>query len=76
MWAAVSAVLVQPRFQRSLAASAIRVIANLLGAGIAVAVSLPIPQRMAAAAVSVALIVLACEWSASIPGCVLPAPAS
>src|SRR6516165_7495431 len=49
MWAAVSAVLVlQPRFQRSLAASATRVIANLLGAGIGVAVSLAIPQRVVA----------------------------
>jgi uncharacterized membrane protein YgaE (UPF0421/DUF939 family) len=63
MWAAVSAVLVlQPRFQRSLAASAIRVIANLLGAGIGVGVSLAIPQRIAAVMVSLVLIVLACEF--------------
>jgi uncharacterized membrane protein YgaE (UPF0421/DUF939 family) len=62
MWAAVSAVLVlQPRFQRSLAASAIRVIANLLGAGIGVAISLAIPQRIVAVMVSLTLIVLACE---------------
>ena len=63
MWAAVSAVLVlQPRFQRSLAASATRVIANLLGAGIGVAVSLAIPQRVVAVLVSLTLIVVACEW--------------
>jgi uncharacterized membrane protein YgaE (UPF0421/DUF939 family) len=63
MWAAVSAVLVlQPRFHRSLAASAVRVIANLLGAGIGVAVSITIPQRFVAVLVSLALIVLACEW--------------
>jgi uncharacterized membrane protein YgaE (UPF0421/DUF939 family) len=63
MWAAVSAVLVlQPRFQHSLAASAIRVIANLLGAGIGVAVSLAIPDRLEAVLISLVLIVLACEW--------------
>jgi uncharacterized membrane protein YgaE (UPF0421/DUF939 family) len=63
MWAAVSAVLVlQPRFRRSLAASAIRVIANLLGAGIGVAVSLTIPNHLAAVLISLVLIVLACEW--------------
>jgi uncharacterized membrane protein YgaE (UPF0421/DUF939 family) len=63
MWAAVSAVLVlQPRFQRSLAASGIRVIANLLGVGIGVAVSLAIPERIEAVMISLVLIVLACEW--------------
>jgi uncharacterized membrane protein YgaE (UPF0421/DUF939 family) len=63
MWAAVSAVLVlQPRFQRSLAASAIRVIANLLGAGIGVGISLAIPERLEAVVISLVLIVLACEW--------------
>jgi len=62
MWAAVSAVLVlQPRFHRSLAASAIRVIANLLGAGIGVAVSLAVPQRIVAVGISLTLIVIACE---------------
>jgi uncharacterized membrane protein YgaE (UPF0421/DUF939 family) len=63
MWAAVSAVLVlQPRLRRSLAASAIRVIANLLGAGIGVAVSLAIPERIVSVVVSLTLIVLACEF--------------
>jgi uncharacterized membrane protein YgaE (UPF0421/DUF939 family) len=63
MWAAVSAVLVlQPRFRRSLAASAIRVIANLLGAGIGVAISLAVPQRVAAVSIALTLIVLACEF--------------
>ncbi len=62
MWAAVSAVLVlQPGFRRSLAASAVRVIANLLGAGIGVAVSLAVPWHLAAIGASLALIVFACE---------------
>ncbi len=63
MWAAVSAVLVlQPGFRSSLAASAVRVLANLLGAGIGVAVSLAIPWHAAAVAISLVLIVFACEW--------------
>jgi uncharacterized membrane protein YgaE (UPF0421/DUF939 family) len=63
MWAAVSAVLVlQPRFRRSIAASAIRVIANLLGAGIGVLLSLVIPERAWAVSISLVLIVLACEY--------------
>ena len=63
MWAAVSAVLVlQPRFQHSLAASVIRVIANLLGAGIGVVVSLAIPDRLEAVLISLVMIILACEW--------------
>jgi len=62
MWAAVSAVLVlQPRFHRSLAASAIRVIANLLGAGIGVGISLLLPDRLEASCIALALIVLTCE---------------
>jgi uncharacterized membrane protein YgaE (UPF0421/DUF939 family) len=63
MWAAVSAVLVlQPRFHHSLAASAIRVIANLLGAGIGVIITLAIPQRILAEAIALTLIVLVCEF--------------
>jgi uncharacterized membrane protein YgaE (UPF0421/DUF939 family) len=62
MWAAVSAVLVlQPRFRRSLAASAIRVIANLLGAGVGVLVSLAVPQQILAEAIALIVIVLLCE---------------
>ena len=62
MWAAVSAVLVlQPGFRRSLSASAIRVIANLLGAGIGVLVSLIIHDRTVAVCVSLVLIILLCE---------------
>jgi uncharacterized membrane protein YgaE (UPF0421/DUF939 family) len=62
MWAAVSAVLVlQPGFRRSLASSAIRVIANLLGAGIGVAVALSVPDRTVAVCIALTLIIFACE---------------
>ena len=62
MWAAVSAVLVlQPGFRRSLAASAIRVIANLLGVGIGALVAILIPDRTSAVCVALVLIVLLCE---------------
>jgi len=64
MWAAVSAVLVlQPGFRRSLAASAIRVIANLLGVGIGVFVGLHLPDRTVAICTSLVLIILACEFA-------------
>jgi uncharacterized membrane protein YgaE (UPF0421/DUF939 family) len=62
MWAAVSAVLVlQPGFKRSLAASAIRVITNLLGAGIGVAAALAVHDRTLAVCIALVLIILACE---------------
>jgi uncharacterized membrane protein YgaE (UPF0421/DUF939 family) len=62
MWAAVSAVLVlQPGFQRSLAASAIRVVANLLGVGIGELVGALIPDRTVAVCISLVLIILLCE---------------
>jgi uncharacterized membrane protein YgaE (UPF0421/DUF939 family) len=62
MWAAVSAVLVlQPGFRRSLAASAIRVIANLLGVGIGTVMGILIPDRVLAVCISLVLIVLLCE---------------
>jgi uncharacterized membrane protein YgaE (UPF0421/DUF939 family) len=62
MWAAVSAVLVlQPGFRRSLAASAIRVVANLLGVGIGSAIGALVSDRTVAVCVSLVLIVLACE---------------
>jgi uncharacterized membrane protein YgaE (UPF0421/DUF939 family) len=62
MWAAVSAVLVlQPGFRRSLAASAIRVIANLLGVGIGTLVGILVPDRVVAVCISLVLIVLMCE---------------
>jgi uncharacterized membrane protein YgaE (UPF0421/DUF939 family) len=62
MWAAVSAVLVlQPGFERSLAASAIRVIANLLGVGIGALVGTMIPDRTVAVCIALVLIILLCE---------------
>jgi uncharacterized membrane protein YgaE (UPF0421/DUF939 family) len=62
MWAAVSAVLVlQPGVQKSLAASLVRVVANLVGAGTGVLVSLAFPQGLAAVAVSLALVIFLCE---------------
>jgi uncharacterized membrane protein YgaE (UPF0421/DUF939 family) len=63
MWAAVSAILVlQPGVRQSLAASVVRVIANLLGAGIGIVVSLLYPHGLAAVALSLALLVLVCEF--------------
>jgi uncharacterized membrane protein YgaE (UPF0421/DUF939 family) len=62
MWAAVSAVLVlQPGVQKSLIASIIRVIANLLGVGTGVVVSLAFPHGLAAVAISLALLIILCE---------------
>jgi uncharacterized membrane protein YgaE (UPF0421/DUF939 family) len=64
MWAAVSAVLVlQPGFRQSLAASAIRVIANMLGAGIAIVVGLSVANRTAAVCLSLLLIIMVCEFA-------------
>lgn len=64
MWAAVSAVLVlQPGFRQSLAASAIRVVANLLGAAIAVVVGLNVQNRTGAVCLSLMLIILVCEFA-------------
>lgn len=63
MWAAVSAVLVlQPGFRRSLASSAIRVIANLLGVGAGSLMAALIPDRTVAVCVALVLIVMACEF--------------
>lgn len=64
MWAAVSAILVlQPGVHESLAASLVRVLANLIGAGTGVIVSMVFPDVPAAAAVSLSLVVviLLCE---------------
>jgi uncharacterized membrane protein YgaE (UPF0421/DUF939 family) len=64
MWAAVSAVLVlQPGFRRSLASSAIRVIANLLGVGFGALTSFLIPDRVVAVCVALVLIILVCEFA-------------
>lgn len=64
MWAAVSAVLVlQPGFRRSFAASAIRVIANLLGVGIGALVGVIVGNRIEAVCISLLLIVLVCEFA-------------
>jgi uncharacterized membrane protein YgaE (UPF0421/DUF939 family) len=64
MWAAVSAVLVlQPGFRRSLASSALRVVANLLGVGIGALVGLAVEDRLAAVCISLLLIVMACEFA-------------
>jgi uncharacterized membrane protein YgaE (UPF0421/DUF939 family) len=64
MWAAVSAVLVlQPGFRRSLASSAIRVIANLLGVGFGAITSALIPDRIVAVCVALVLIILVCEFA-------------
>jgi uncharacterized membrane protein YgaE (UPF0421/DUF939 family) len=62
VWAAVSAVLVlQPGFRRSLAASALRVIANLLGAGIGIAAGMEFADRTVSACFALTLIILICE---------------
>ena len=63
MWAAVSAVLVlQPGFRRSLAASAIRVIANLLGVGHRRVGRAPrFRTAIVAVCISLVLIILTCE---------------
>lgn len=64
MWASVSAVLVlQPGFRRSLASSAIRVIANLLGVGLGALTSALIPDRVVAVCIALILIVLTCEFA-------------
>lgn len=63
-WAAVSAVLVlQPGFRRSLAASAIRVIANLLGAGIGVAAGLEFADRAVSVSLALVIIIVVCEFA-------------
>jgi uncharacterized membrane protein YgaE (UPF0421/DUF939 family) len=62
LWAAVSAVLVlQPGFRRSLAASAIRVIANLLGAGVGMAAGFEFADRTVSVLVALVVIILVCE---------------
>ena len=64
MWAAVSAILVlQPGVHKSLAASFVRVLANLIGVGTGVIVSIVFPHGPAAVAVSLSLVVviLLCE---------------
>jgi uncharacterized membrane protein YgaE (UPF0421/DUF939 family) len=62
VWAAVSAVLVlQPGFRRSLAASAIRVIANLLGAAVGIAAGAEFADRSVSVCVALIVIILACE---------------
>jgi uncharacterized membrane protein YgaE (UPF0421/DUF939 family) len=64
MWAAVSAVLVlQPGFQRSLASSAIRVIANLLGVGVGALTATFIDDRIAAVSIALVVIVMVCEFA-------------
>jgi uncharacterized membrane protein YgaE (UPF0421/DUF939 family) len=64
MWAAVSAVLVlQPGFRRSLASSAIRVIANLLGVGIGALTAIFIDDRIGALCIALVLIVMVCEFA-------------
>jgi len=64
MWAAVSAVLVlQPGFRRSLASSAIRVVANLLGVGIGALTTFLIADRIVAVCVALVLIILVCEFA-------------
>jgi uncharacterized membrane protein YgaE (UPF0421/DUF939 family) len=62
MWAAVSAILVlQLHVQRSLAASIVRVLANLIGADAGVIVSMAFPDGPAAVAVSLVVVILLCE---------------
>lgn len=62
MWAAVSAILVlQPGVHKSLAASFVRVLANLIGVGTGVIVSMVFPHGPAAVAVSLVVVVLLCE---------------
>jgi uncharacterized membrane protein YgaE (UPF0421/DUF939 family) len=62
LWAAVSAVLVlEPGVKQSLAASVVRVLANLLGAGTGVVVSLVYPHGLAAVCLALALLILLCE---------------
>jgi uncharacterized membrane protein YgaE (UPF0421/DUF939 family) len=62
MWAAVSAILVlQLHVQKSLAASIVRVLANLIGVGAGVIVSMAFPHGPAAVAVSLVVVILLCE---------------
>lgn len=64
MCAAVSAILVlvlQPGVQKSLAASFVRVLANLIGVCIGVLVSMVFPQGPAAVAVALVMVILLCE---------------
>ena len=62
MWAAVSAILVlQLHVQRSLAASIVRVLANLIGVGTGVIVSMAFPNGPVAVAVSLVVVILLCE---------------
>jgi uncharacterized membrane protein YgaE (UPF0421/DUF939 family) len=62
LWAAVSAVLVlQPGVKQSMAASVVRVIANLLGAGTGVVVTLAFPHGLAAVCLALAVLILLCE---------------
>jgi uncharacterized membrane protein YgaE (UPF0421/DUF939 family) len=64
MWALVSAALVlQPGFSQSLAASAIRVVANLLGAGIGAAISLTLGARLPEICLGLVAIILICEFA-------------
>ena len=62
MWAAVSAILVlQPGVHKSLHASFIRVLANLIGVGAGVIVSMSVLHGPAAVAVSLVVVILLCE---------------
>jgi uncharacterized membrane protein YgaE (UPF0421/DUF939 family) len=62
LWAAVSAILVlQPGVRQSLAASVVRVLANLLGAGTGVLVSLAYPHGLTAVCLALALVIILCE---------------
>lgn len=62
MWAAVSVVLVlQPGVHKSVTASIVRVLANLIGVGTGVIVSMAFPHGPAAVAVSLVVVILLCE---------------
>ena len=62
MWAAVSAILVlQLHVRKSLAASIVRVLANLIGVATGVVVSMAFPHGPAAVAVSLVVVILLCE---------------
>jgi uncharacterized membrane protein YgaE (UPF0421/DUF939 family) len=62
MWAAVSAILVlQPGVEKSIAASVVRVLANLIGVGAGEIVSAAFPHGFAAIAISLVVVILLCE---------------
>jgi|SRR5579872_270075 len=64
LWAVVSAVLVlQPGFSQSLTSSSVRVVANLLGAGIAALIGLTLGDQLPEICLALISIILICEFA-------------